>query len=143
MDCAIVFTRTLPRCNLPATFQILDTQDQLSAIKRLLKSMNIDTESVIRPNKCNTSSTARKRKVCAHDIEPSDPFQRRMQEIFAAYEAQCQREGVVDFPELLLRSYEVLNHNEALRTHYQNRFHTFWSMSFRIPMLCNTHGSNC
>ncbi len=108
--------------NLPATFQILDTQDQLSAIKRLLKSMNIDTERYPPKQVQYFINGSKEEGLRAHDIEPSDPFQRRMQEIFAAYEAQCQREGVVDFPELLLRSYEVLNHNEALRTHYQNRF---------------------
>ena len=108
--------------NLPSTFQILDTQDQLSAIKRLLKSMNIDTERYPPKQVQYFINGSKEEGLRAHDIEASDPFQRRMREIFAAYEAQCQREGVVDFPELLLRSYEVLRHNEALRTHYQNRF---------------------
>ncbi len=108
--------------NLPSTFQILDTQDQLSAIKRLLKSMNIDTERYPPKQVQYFINGSKEEGLRAHDIEASDPFQRRMQEIFAAYEAQCQREGVVDFPELLLRSYEVLRNNEALRTHYQNRF---------------------
>ncbi len=108
--------------HLPSTFQILDTQDQLSAIKRLLKSMNIDTERYPPKQVQYFINGSKEEGLRAHDIEASDPFQRRMQEIFAAYEAQCQREGVVDFPELLLRSYEVLRHNEALRTHYQNRF---------------------
>lgn len=108
--------------NLPSTFQILDTQDQLSAIKRLLKSMNIDTERYPPKQVQYFINGSKEEGLRAHDIEASDPFQRRMQEIFAAYEAQCQREGVVDFPELLLRSYEVLSNNEALRTHYQNRF---------------------
>ena len=108
--------------NLPSTFQILDTQDQLSALKRLLKSMNIDTERYPPKQVQYFINGSKEEGLRAHDIEASDPFQRRMQEIFAAYEAQCQREGVVDFPELLLRSYEVLSNNEALRTHYQNRF---------------------
>ena len=108
--------------NLPSTFQILDTQDQLSAIKRLLKSMNIDTERYPPKQVQYFINGSKEEGMRAHDIEASDPFQRRMQAIFAAYEAQCQREGVVDFPELLLRSYEVLNRNEALRTHYQHRF---------------------
>ena len=108
--------------NLPSTFQILDTQDQLSAIKRLLKSMNIDTERYPPKQVQYFINGSKEEGLRAHDIEANDPFQRRMQEIYAAYESQCQREGVVDFPELLLRSYEVLSRNEALRTHYQNRF---------------------
>ena len=45
-----------------------------------------------------------------------------MIEIYSLYEAQCQREGVVDFPELLLRAYELLSRNEPIRNHYQRRF---------------------
>ena len=52
----------------------------------------------------------------------SIPFTQRKVEIFAEYDAQCQREGVVDFSELLLRCYELLSRNAALREHYQERF---------------------
>ena len=52
----------------------------------------------------------------------SDTFTRRRVELYAEYEAQCQREAVVDFPELLLRTYELLSRNEPLRQHYQRRF---------------------
>src|SRR5581483_9015028 len=46
----------------------------------------------------------------------------RFKEIYAAYDEQCQREGAVDFAELLLRSYELLSRNEILREHYRARF---------------------
>jgi DNA helicase-2/ATP-dependent DNA helicase PcrA len=108
--------------NLPATFQILDTQDQLSAIKRLLKGMNIDTERFPPKQVQYFINGSKEEGLRAQDVEASDHFARKMVEIFSAYEAQCQREGVVDFPELLLRSYEALKSNEALRTHYQERF---------------------
>ncbi|MCE1177181.1 MAG: UvrD-helicase domain-containing protein [Burkholderiales bacterium] len=108
--------------NLPATFQILDTQDQLSAIKRLLKGMNIDTER-FKPKEVQYFINGNKEEgLRANDVIADDFFRRKLVEIFSAYEAQCQREGVVDFPELLLRAYEVLKSNEALRTHYQERF---------------------
>jgi DNA helicase-2/ATP-dependent DNA helicase PcrA len=108
--------------NLPATFQILDTQDQLSAIKRLLKGMNIDTER-FKPKEVQYFINGNKEEgLRANDVIADDFFRRKLVEIFSAYEAQCQREGVVDFPELLLRSYEILKSNEALRTHYQERF---------------------
>ena len=54
-------------------------------------------------------------------------FLRRMREFYAAYDEQCQREGVVDFAELLLRSYELLSRNEPLREHYRNRSDTYSS----------------
>jgi len=107
---------------LPQSFQILDTQDQLSAIKRLMKSLNVDTEK-FEPKKVqwfiNGHKEAGRR---ARDAEAFDEYSMRMAELFEAYDAQCQREGVADFPELLLRSYELLYRNEPLRDHYRERF---------------------
>ena len=107
---------------LPQSFQILDSSDQLSAIKRLLKAMNVDTEKY-EPKKLqwfiNGHKEAGRR---ARDAEAFDDYSMRMAELFEAYDAQCQREGVADFPELLLRAYELLYRNEPLRQHYQERF---------------------
>ncbi len=107
---------------LPQSFQILDSSDQLSAIKRLMKSMNVDTEK-FEPKKVqwfiNSHKEAGRR---ARDAEAFDEYSMRMAELFEAYDAQCQREGVADFPELLLRSYELLVRNEPLREHYRDRF---------------------
>ena len=107
---------------LPQSFQILDSQDQLSAIKRLMKAMNVDTEKY-EPKKVqwfiNGHKEAGRR---ARDAEAFDEYSMRMAELYEAYDAQCQREGVADFPELLLRSYELLYRNEPLRQHYQDRF---------------------
>ena len=58
----------------------------------------------------------------AAQAEIFDDYTRRRVELYAEYEAQCQREGVVDFAELLLRTYELLTRNEPLRLHYQQRF---------------------
>ena len=57
-----------------------------------------------------------------HAVQAWDDFTRRRVELYVEYEAQCQREGVVDFPELLLRTYELLERNEPIRRHYQSRF---------------------
>ena len=107
---------------LPQSFQILDSADQLSAIKRLLKSLNVDTERY-EPKKVqwfiNANKEAGRR---ARDAEAYDEYSMRMAELYEAYDAQCQREGVADFAELLLRSYELLYRNEPLRQHYQDRF---------------------
>ncbi|MFD1710701.1 AAA family ATPase [Ottowia sp. GY511] len=108
--------------NLPQTFQILDTQDQLSAIKRLYKQHNVDEERF--PPKqmqwfiagCKEDGE-RPRDVAVHDGDA-----RRKVEIYQLYEEQCQREGVVDFGELMLRSYELLRDNDAVREHYRRRF---------------------
>ena len=108
--------------NLPQTFQILDSGDQLSAIKRVMKAQNVDPEKFIPRDVQNFISSSKEQGLRAHEVEAYDPFTRRKVEIFAEYDAQCQREGVVDFSELLLRCYELLSRNQSLREHYQERF---------------------
>lgn len=107
---------------LPQTFQILDSADQLSAIKRLLKSLNVDDEKYPPRNLMYFISNAKEQGLRAHDVEAYDDFNRRFVELYDLYDQQCQREGVVDFSELLLRSYELLSRNQPLRQHYQSRF---------------------
>ncbi len=107
---------------LPPLFQILDAQDQLALIKRLMKSLNIDDERYP-PRQAQWFITLNKEEGRrASEAEVFDDFTQRMQEFYAAYDEQCQREGMVDFAELLLRSYELLSRSDALREHYRNRF---------------------
>ena len=107
---------------LPREFQILDSQDQLSAVKRLSKSLNID-EDRFPPRELQYFIMGRKEEgLRAGDLPVRDEVTRRQAEFYAAYDEQCRREGVVDFAELLLRSFELLSRNEILRAHYQARF---------------------
>jgi DNA helicase-2/ATP-dependent DNA helicase PcrA len=107
---------------LPQLFQILDTQDQLSVIKRLMKALNMDEERYP-PRQAQWFIAGNKEEGRrAKDADVYDDFTRRMQEFYAAYDELCQREGVVDFAELLLRSYELLAGNAMLREHYAQRF---------------------
>ena len=108
--------------NLPQTFQILDSGDQLSAIKRLMKAMNVDDEKYPPREMQWFISGNKEQGMRAQEVEAYDPYTRRKVEVFAEYDAQCQREGVVDFSELLLRCYELLSRNQQLREHYQERF---------------------
>jgi DNA helicase-2/ATP-dependent DNA helicase PcrA len=108
--------------NLPQTFQILDSADQLSALKRLLKAANIDDEKYPPRNLQWFINDCKEAGLRASEVEVNDEYNRKFIELYAAYDAQCQREGVVDFPELLLRSYELLRNHEPLRAHYQARF---------------------
>ena len=107
---------------LPQLFQILDQADQLAAIKRLLKSLDVDDEK-FPPRELQHFINAQKEQgLRAARVEAWDDFTRRRIEIYEGYERQCQREGVVDFAELLLRSFELLTRNEILCRHYQERF---------------------
>jgi len=107
---------------LPQAFQILDSQDQLAAVKRLLKGMGVDEDRFPAREVQYFINDHKEEGVRARDVPPGDENARRFPELYAAYDEQCQREGVVDFPELLLRSFELLSRNEILREHYQRRW---------------------
>lgn len=107
---------------LPATFQILDSADQLSSIKRLLKIMNIDDEKFPAKQVMGYINSCKEEGLRAHSVDAYDNHSQRMREIFEEYDKQCQREGVADFAELLLRCYELLGRDAHIREHYQNRF---------------------
>ena len=109
--------------NLPQSFQILDTQDQLSAIKRLCKQHNVDDERFPPKQLSMVHQPAARKTACAlHNVDARDPDTRKKVELYQLYEEQCQREGVVDFGELMLRSFELLRDNDPIRAHYQRRF---------------------
>jgi DNA helicase II / ATP-dependent DNA helicase PcrA len=108
--------------NLPQSFQILDTQDQLSAIKRLMKQFNIDEERFPPKQLQYFIGGCKEEGQRPSDVQVRDDETRKKAEFYALYEEQCQREGVVDFGELMLRSYEVLRDNPAVREHYARRF---------------------
>ena len=108
--------------NLPQSFQILDTQDQLSAIKRLCKQFNVDDERFPPKQLMWFIAACKEDGQRAKDVQVRDEEGRKKVEIYVLYEEQCQREGVVDFGELMLRSYELLRDNLAVREHYQRRF---------------------
>ena len=111
---------------LPQLFQILDSADQQASVKRLLKSLNVDDEKFPPRELCHFINAQKEQGLRAAAVEAAfgytDDWARKRVGLYEAYEAQCQREGVVDFAELLLRSYELLERNEPLRRHYQERF---------------------
>ncbi len=107
---------------LPQTFQILDSADQLAMVKRLLKNLNIDDEKYPPRELCHFINAHKEQGVRAAQAEAYDNYTQKRVEIYAEYETQCNREGVCDFAELLLRCYELLQRNEPLRAHYQQRF---------------------
>ena len=107
---------------LPQSFQILDTQDSLSAVKRVIKGMKLDEERFVPKQVSWFIAGSKDEGLRPPDIAVRDEQSRVMQQIYQAYEDQCQREGVVDFAELMLRTYELLRDHDELRLHYQRRF---------------------
>jgi len=107
---------------LSSTFQILDMQDQLSAIKRLCKQHGVDDERFPPKQLQYFIAGCKEEGLRPRDVQAHDADTRKKVEIYQLYEDQCQREGVVDFGELMLRSYELLRDDDPIRAHYQRRF---------------------
>jgi len=108
--------------DLPQLFQILDVQDQLALIKRVYREHSIDDDRYPARQLLYFIQDAKEAGLRPNAVEAGDDFTRRQVEHYALYEAASRREGVVDFAELLLRSYELLTTNEHLREHYRRRF---------------------
>lgn len=108
---------------LPETFQVMDSDDQLRVIKRLLRNMNLD-EGKWPPRQVQWYINAQKDEGvrAKHMPDSGDFLQRQMQAIYRAYEEVCQRSGLVDFAELLLRAHELLRDNPEILEFYQHRF---------------------
>jgi len=108
--------------DLPEIFQILDSADQKSAIKRVMKSMNIDEELFTSKDLQYFINANKEEGVRSNYYQAFDDISKKKNEIYSMYEKQCQKEGVVDFAELLLRCLELLQKNVVIREHYQSIF---------------------
>jgi DNA helicase-2/ATP-dependent DNA helicase PcrA len=108
---------------LPETFQILDSDDQYRLVRRVLKNLDLD-EARWPPRQTQWFINARKDEGLRpkHLEDTGDPISRQLIRIYTAYEAACQRAGVIDFAELLLRSLELLRNDQHLLDHYRERF---------------------
>ena len=108
---------------LPQTFQILDSEDQLRVVRRVIKGMSLD-ETYWPPKKLQWYINGHKEegRRPKHLGHRDDPQEMQMIRVYQAYEEVCQRSGLVDFAELLLRAFELMRDNEAIQKHYQARF---------------------
>lgn len=105
---------------LPKTFQIMDSGDQLSMIKRIMKQLNVDPDRLA-PRNVQTYINWHKEHGVRADRSRDDVDGVGVM-IYQAYESACNKEGLLDFGELLLRCYELLDRNVVIRNHYQDRF---------------------
>ena len=108
---------------LPQGFQIIDSDDQLRLIKRLFKNLEVD-DSRWAPKEIQWFINAQKDEGLRpqHLDDDNDSNRRQMISLYQSYEEICQRGGLVDFAELLLRAHELLRDNEELLGHYRRRF---------------------
>jgi DNA helicase-2/ATP-dependent DNA helicase PcrA len=108
---------------LPEAFQVLDSDDQLRLVKRVVQQLELD-EARFPPRQIAWWINAQKDEGRRpHHLQPgADPWLDVMQKSYALYQERCDRAGLVDFAELLLRSHELLRDNPALLSHYRHRF---------------------
>ncbi len=109
--------------NLPQNFQVLDSEDQHRAIKRIVREMELD-DSQWQPKQIQWFINARKDEGqrSANIEHHNDPYLQQLTAVYKAYEDMCQRSGLVDFAELLLRAHELWLKQPHILTHYQQRF---------------------
>ena len=115
--------RHTQQAKLPESFQVMDSGDQLRVIKRLLATLNLD-DSKWPPREVQWYINAQKDEGirARHMLETPDNHQRQMLSVYKAYEILCDRSGLVDFAELLLRAHELLRDNQDILDFYQQRF---------------------
>ncbi len=108
---------------LPQAFQIIDSDDQQRLLRKLMKGMNLDEARWV-PKEVMWFINARKDEgQRPQDLkDDADPTQRMFIKLYETYQEQCDRSGIVDFAELLLRAYELWRDNPDVLAHYRNRF---------------------
>ena len=109
--------------DLPASFQILDSEDQLRCIRRVLRELDLDEKRWV-PRRVQGYINARKDEGlrARHVEQRGEGEHEQLAAIYRAYEELCRRNGVVDFAELLLRTHEVFRDRDDLLAHYRRRF---------------------
>ncbi|WP_318403071.1 DNA helicase II [Photobacterium leiognathi] len=108
---------------LPEDFNILDSDDQMRLLRRLIKAQNLDEKHWPARQAAWYINAKKDEGLRPKHVETyNDPVEKTWLRIYSAYQEACDRAGMVDFAELLLRSYELLRDNKHIREHYQARF---------------------
>jgi DNA helicase-2/ATP-dependent DNA helicase PcrA len=108
--------------NLPEDFQIIDSDDQLRLLRRIIKNMNLDEKQWTPRSVASYINNKKDEGIRAQHIDAFDPVTQTYLKLYAAYQETCDRAGLVDFAELLLRAHELWLHKPHLLEHYQQRF---------------------
>ncbi len=110
---------------LQQNFQILDADDQLRLVKRVMKTLNLDEKKWPASQAVWFINNQKDEGLRPKNIEDyGDLYIKTHLEVYRAYEEACERGGMVDFGELLLRAHELWLNNDGLLQHYQDRFAT-------------------
>ena len=108
---------------LPDSFQILDSEDQLRTLRRVIRGLNLD-ENQYSPRDAQWFINGQKEEGLRpqHIDSRGDPVREQMLAIYRSYQQTCERAGLVDFAELLLRTHELFRDRTERLAHYRQRF---------------------
>ncbi|EJG0966648.1 DNA helicase II [Vibrio parahaemolyticus] len=108
---------------LPEDFQIIDSDDQQRLLKRLIKAQNLDEKQWPARQVAWWINGKKDEGLRPTHIDAyHDPVTKTYLQLYTAYQEACDRAGLVDFAEILLRAHELLRDNKFVREHYQARF---------------------
>ncbi|CSB86613.1 DNA-dependent helicase II [Vibrio cholerae] len=103
-------------------FQIIDSDDQQRLLKRLIKAHNLDDKQWPARQVAWWINNQKDEGLRPAHINAFDPVTQTYLKLYTAYQEACDRAGLVDFAEILLRTLELLRGNQHIREHYQARF---------------------
>lgn len=110
---------------LPQDFQIIDSDDQVRLLARIIKAQNLDEKQYPKRQAAWYVNNNKEMGFRPQHIDAQqDPIEQNWLNIYTAYQEACDRAGLVDFGEILLRCFELLRDNESVRGHFQARFNT-------------------
>jgi len=107
---------------LSQSFQIIDAEDQVRLLKRIHKAFNLDQEKWPVKKSVGFINNCKEKGLRPGKVETNKLAEVTLVKVYQAYQEACTSSGLVDFAELLLRTYELWQNNPQLRTHYQERF---------------------
>ncbi|MES1935058.1 DNA helicase II [Salinisphaera hydrothermalis] len=135
---------------LPQAFQIIDSDDQLRLVKRVMRGLEMDEQRWPPRQMAGFINSCKEDAERPADLADTGDYARsQMIRVYTAYESAREAAGLVDFPELLLRAYETCRDNAELLAHYRRRFTHLMVDEFQdtnalqyawVKLLAGTHG---
>ncbi len=108
--------------NLPETFQVLDSDDQVKLVRQIIRDMSLDEDLFTPREVANWITRQKDLGKTPETVKMSNGIEQTYAEVFTEYQKRCEIAGLVDFAEMLNRAYQMLNNTPVLLRHYQGRF---------------------
>src|SRR3990167_9435605 len=108
--------------HLPASFQILDADDQFRMVRRVIQALGLDEDKFQAKSAQWFINSQKEEGLMPNQVVLRQAHDQTYLRIYQTYQEACQRAGVIDFADLLLKTFQLLQNNTALRHHYQEKF---------------------